>query len=100
MKKTDNAKRTAVEKCREFVSFMLCRQAEEIASYAHDMLVAGIITAADMDELNKSIVMAFGLTADEVRKQRDAIDEAIKARIAAYKAMREGVVGEMRGRFN
>lgn len=32
MKKTDNAERTAVEKCREFVSFMLCRQAEEIAS--------------------------------------------------------------------
>lgn len=100
MKKTDNAERTAVEKCREFVSFMLCRQAEEIASYAHDMLVAGIITDADMDELNKSIVMAFGLTADEVRKQQDAIDEAIKARIAAYKAMREGAVGEMRGRLN
>lgn len=100
MKKTDKIKRTAVEKCREFVSFMLCRQAEEIASYAHDMLVAGIITDADMDELNKSIVMAFGLTADEVRKQRDAIDEQIKARIAAYKAMREGAVGEMRGRFN
>ena len=76
------------EKCREFVSFMLCRQAKEIASYAHDMLVAGIITDADMDELNKSIVMAFGLTADEVRRQRDEIDAKIKARLEAYKAMR------------
>lgn len=65
MKKRDNIQRTMAEKCREFVSFMLCRQAEEIASYAHAMLVAGIITDADMDELNKSIVMAFGLTADE-----------------------------------
>ena len=100
MKKNDNIQRTAADKCREFASFMLCRQAEEIASYAHDMLVAGIITDAEMDELNKSIVMAFGLTAEDVRKQRDAIDEQIKARIAAYKAMREGAVGEMRGRFN
>ena len=100
MKKNDNTERTTAEKCREFASFMLCRQAEEIASYAHDMLVAGIISDKDMDELNKSIVMAFGLTADEVRKQRDAIDAQIKAKIAAYKAMRQSVTGEMRKGFN
>lgn len=49
-----------------------------------------IMADADMDELNKSIVMAFGLTADEVRRQRDEIDAKIKARLEAYKAMRAG----------
>lgn len=99
-KRMTNRGKNTTDRWREFAAFMLCRQAEEIASYAHDMLVAGIITDAEMDELNKSIVLAFGLTAEDVRRQRDEIDAKIKARVQAYKALREGSLAQMGGRAN
>jgi len=86
--------KTSVERMREFFSFMLCRQAEELAAYAQDLLSEGLITPAEVDELNKSVLLAFGMTGEESAKVRERIDAKFKAQLEAMRIARAGTIAK------
>jgi len=90
--------KTSVERMREFFSFMLCRQAEELAAYAQDLLSEGLITPAEVDELNKSVLLAFGMTGEESAKVRERIVANLrKAETAAREKVLECIAGRYLG---